>query len=76
MSLDSYSTKQAVIFISFMKNHKYGYLYYLLFIKLFFKEVGFHEPGLIFMKIHRNTFVSVYRIDPRSLFPAHCQQMG
>ena len=31
-------------------------------------EVGFHEPGLIFMKIHRNIFMSIYRIDPRGQF--------
>jgi hypothetical protein len=36
-------------------------------------EVGFHEPGLmtyestlIFVKIHKNIFMSVYRIDPWS----------
>ncbi len=34
-------------------------------------EVGFHEPGLIFMKIHRKFFMRVYRIDPRcELFSA------
>jgi len=30
-------------------------------------EVGFHEPGLILMKIDRNIFMSVYRIDPCGL---------
>jgi hypothetical protein len=28
-------------------------------------EVGFHEPGLIFIKIHKNVFMSIYIIDHR-----------
>jgi len=65
MSLDSYSTKQAVIFNSFMKNHKIKIP--KTFLELFFTEVGFHEheSRLIFMNIHKNIFMSVYRIDPR-----------
>jgi len=46
MSLDSNSTKQAVIFSSFMKNHKIKIP--KTFIKLFLRKlVGFHEPGLV-----------------------------
>jgi len=45
MSLHSYSTKQAVIFSSFMKNHKIKIP--KTFTELFFMEVGFREPGLM-----------------------------
>jgi len=37
--------KKAVIFSSFMKNHKIKIP--KTFIELFFMEVGFHEPGLM-----------------------------
>jgi len=40
-----YSTKQAVIFSSFMKNHKYKDPLNLY--RIVFMEVGFHEPGLM-----------------------------
>ncbi len=45
MSLDSYDTKQAVLFGSYMKNHKYQDPKNLY--KIVFMEVGFYEPGLM-----------------------------
>jgi len=38
-----YESRQAVIFSSFVKNHKI--MIPKTFIELFFMEVGFHEPG-------------------------------
>ncbi len=55
--------KQEVIFSSFMTNHIIKIP--KTFNELVFMEVEFHEPRLIFMKIHKNILMSIYRIDPR-----------
>jgi len=47
-----------VMFSIFMKNHKYEDPKH--FYRIVFMDVGFHEPGLIFMKIHISIFMSTH----------------
>jgi hypothetical protein len=56
--------KLPVIFSIFIKYHKMKI--HNICTELFFMAVGFHEPGLTFMKIHKNIFMNIYRIDPRN----------